>query len=435
MPIVAGGASRVINCAVGDPLEGQLVRRRCESILDDLEANAFYVSDGTASVLFVSCDLLELTRDFIREAGAAVEHKVGISARNILVSCTHTHTGPSSGTLRVDEPMPPAYREKLKGWLADLAWEAVAGARPARVGWGLGHAHIGFNRRTCWRDGTHLMYGKPREPAFTGLEGPDDPSHAVLFARDEAGELVGVLHNNCCHATCIEMETAVSADFPGQARAAVRGDLGRKLPVLYLQGASGDVSPWDLFRGKGGDPPGRARDIGNLLAEETLRLVRGAEAHDAPVLRTGFELFRVGVRLPDPAVLEEARQTVASGEDDDWNYVLRSSIVRLQEEFGGNPVEELPLHVVRIGDLGIGTNPCELYCQFGLDIKRRSPAKVTMVGELTNGSSGYCPTTYALLGGGYSADLNYWTRLEAAAGYRLVDATSRLLHELWKGGG
>ena len=85
------------------------------------------------------------------------------------------------------------------------------------------------------------MYGDSSRPDFTGIEGPDDPSHAVLYAVDADGKPIGILHNNCCHSTCVEGEDYASADFAGEARRLVREAMGVAVPVLYLQGCSGDV--------------------------------------------------------------------------------------------------------------------------------------------------------------------------------------------------
>ena len=55
-----GSATRIINCEIGDDLAGQLHRRVCMRIRDDLEANFFYLSNGNEPVLFVSLDLAGL---------------------------------------------------------------------------------------------------------------------------------------------------------------------------------------------------------------------------------------------------------------------------------------------------------------------------------------------------------------------------------------
>jgi hypothetical protein len=225
-----------------------------------------------------------------------------------------------------------------------------------------------------------------------------------------------------------------TADFPGEARACLRAALRPGLPVLYMQGASGDTSPWDMLGGAGfRDGDLRAREMGEALASETLRLLREAPLHEDAPLRHLREDLQVGVRIPSPDQLERARRIQVEGEEraGRWDYVLAvCGVLRLHDEFSGNPVDSLPIHAVRIGDFALVTNPCELYCQFGLDIKRRSPFAVTAVAQLTGGSSGYCPTIPAILGGGYSGDAIHWSRLEPYAGYRLVDASARLLNVL-----
>jgi hypothetical protein len=296
---------------------------------------------------------------------------------------------------------------------------------------------VGYNRRLCWADGTHTMYGESSRPDFTGLEGPDDPSHAVLYAVDEAGDYVAILHNNSCHATTMEGDNFASADFPGEARRQVRSALDQpRLPVLYLQGASGDTSPWNMLHTPHRyDGNRRAREIGALLGGETLRLLHEAEEINTPVLRTSAEIFPLEVRLPSEEELAHAREVQARGEEaaGRWDYVLAvDGVLPLWEEFHEHPLDELPLHAVRIGDLALISNPCELYCQFGLDLKRRSPAAVTMVAQLTNDSVGYCPTIPAIMGGGYSGMPILWTRLEPYAGYKLVETSLRMLNELWQ---
>jgi len=433
--LTAGGATRVINCEIGDGLCGQLHNRICERIRDDLEVNVLYLTGGAEPLLFVSLDLIAVETPAVRELGRAVEAATGLPARSVIVSCTHTHAGPYTIRLLHDVPLNDAYLAKLTAWTADAAREAVETARPARVGWGLGEAHAGYNRRLCWSDGSHSMYGDSTRPDFSGLEGPDDPSHAVLFAVDDAGTPVAVLHNNCCHSTCMEADVFATADFAGEARKRLREALAPGLPVLYLQGCSGDTSPWDMTAVPcryEGDL--RAEEIGMLLADETLRLIREAEpAADAP-LGHAFEDIEMGVRLPSDERLAEARAIRDAGEEEagSGDYVLAvAGALRLYDEFKGRPADTTPVHAVRVGDFALATNPCEMYCQFGIDIKRRSPAAVTAAAQLTDGFCGYCPTIYGLMGGGYSGDPIHWCRLEPYAGYKMVDEAARLIRTLW----
>lgn len=58
------------------------------------------------------------------------------------------------------------------------------------------------------------------------------------------GELVAVLWGVSCHPVCSPDPELISACFPGVVRRAIRDHVGRPdLPVLFLQGFSGDVRP------------------------------------------------------------------------------------------------------------------------------------------------------------------------------------------------
>ncbi|HEY3396972.1 MAG TPA: hypothetical protein VGM19_04860 [Armatimonadota bacterium] len=436
MPIFIGAARRVINPEIGDDICGQLHRRFCEYIRDDLEVNLLYLRRAEEQVLLACLDLAGIwADDDLPRLRAAMSAATGVPERSIILTCTHTHEGPDTGGLLTsDAPKNTAYLARLQEGLVYAAEEAVASARPARVGWGRGQAHVGFNRRLCWADGPHSMYGDSSRPDFTGLEGPDDPEHTVLWAVDENDRTLAVVHSNCAHATCMEGEQFASADFPGEARRLLREALGA-VPVLYLQGASGDISPWDMLRVPyPHDGERRTREMGALLAGETLRLMLASAPVAEPELRHAYQDLTVGVRLPSAEALDRAREVAAAGpEGNAWQWVIATcGTLRLYERFHDHPFDTAPVHALRIGDYALLTNPCELYCQFGLDMKRRSPAAVTAVAQLADGFCGYCPTIYGQRGGGYSGDPIFWARLEAAAGYMIVDAAAQLVGGLWR---
>jgi len=430
-----GSSSRIINPEPGANLMGQLFNRVSRKVRDNLEANVLYLSDGKTSVFFISCDLALLENDFITEVSAEIEKVTSVPADAIIIGCTHTHAGPYTTALLPDVPGDDAYLQKLKTNLVEACQEALQKSAPGILSAAAGKAQIGYNRRLCWADGTHSMYGDSRRPDFTGLEGPDDSQQIVLAAYDKEGKCQAIMHNNSCHATSVESADFVSADFPGAARYYLRQALGRDIPVLYLQGASGDTSPWDMLHPEKRVPGSqRCQEIGLLLAGTTLHLLKTAQQFSEGFLSCLKEELKVKIRLPTAQELEKARETVKQGEKQAgrWNYVLAWSVLALYEKFHQNPEEVLPVHAIRIGPVAVVTNPCELFCHFGLEIKRRSPAQLTMVAQLVNGFSGYCPTIPGIIGGGYSGMTILWTRLEPYAGYMLVETSARLLHQLWK---
>ena len=435
--IQIGAASRVINNELGTVIQGASVFQRVKFIRDDLEANALFLKDGGESVLLVSCDLAGMEQQYAVRYREAMAAACGIPARSIIIAATHTHAGPSVLPTNYFKTLDTEYLGRLEGWLADLAKEAVASARPGRIAWGMGRAHVGYNRRVCWADGTHSMHGDTTRPDFTGLEGPDDPRHLALFAEDEQKKPIAVFHSNTAHPTCFYGADFLSADYPGAARKHLREVLGA-IPVLYFNGAIGDISIGDQLspRRQGESREQMMARAAHLVAGETLRLLHEAQFHEDVALTHRFEDVAMGVRLPSAEQLAQAQKTLArvdAGEDvPAWETMLAHGAALLQKSFAENPSDTLAIHAVRIGEAAVVTQPCELYCQFGLDIKRRSPTPLTAVCSCADGSTCYCPTLGGIMGGGYSGMPMYWSRLAPEAGYLIVDTAAKLLHQLWR---
>jgi neutral ceramidase len=434
-PLQVGAASTVINNRTGGWVQGAGVPRTATKQRDDLEANALYLSDGRTKLLLVSCDLVGLNSGHVVTMREAMGEATGIPPRNILITCTHTHGGPSLLKTNYLMPIDHDYLSRLKDWLVEVATQSVQSARPGRVGWGKGTAQIGFNRRLCWADGTHSMYGDASRDDFVGLEGPDDPQHLAIFVADTNEKLIAVLHHNTTHVASFYAAGIYTAEFPGEARRILRKQLG-EIPVLFLSGAQGDIAIPNVLDRRKESREQQLQRIGRMVADETLRLYENVTYHDHPALGHTHEDLKVAVRLPEPERLTEARKVLAridAGEKiRGMGMIMAFGAVQLQKVYGENPTDTLPIHALRIGDVALVTQPCELYCQFGLDIKRRSPAPITAVVGLADGYGGYCPTIYGILGGGYSGQPIYWTRLESNAGYRIVESGGRLLNRIWQ---
>ncbi len=434
MPLQVGAASCVINNRLGGWVQGAGVARAATRQRDDLEANGLYLTDGKTRILLVSCDLVGLNSDHVASMRQAMGKAADIPPRNIIIACTHTHGGPSLLKTNYLMPVDHAYIKRLQGWLVQLANEAVQSARAGKIGWGKGTSQIGFNRRLCWADGTHTMHGDASRAEFSGLEGPDDPQHLAIFVADTSGKLVAVLHHNTTHPTIFYAAGIYSADFPGEARKILRKQLGN-VPVLYMNGAQGDVAIDDMLHRRKESREEKLHRIGSMLANETLRLYRNVTYHDHPILAHNYQDLKVDVRLPEPERLATSRKILAQIDAGDkirgMKMIMAFGTVHLQDIYGEKPVDILPIHAIRIGDVALVTEPCELYCQFGLDIKRRSAAPITAVIGLADGFGGYCPTIYGILGGGYSGQPIFWTRLEPNAGYKIVESAGKLLNDVW----
>jgi hypothetical protein len=111
---------------------------------------------------------------------------------------------------------------------------------------------------------------------------------------------------------------------------------------------------------------------------------------------------------------------------------VRSKAVldRHAQQQQGDPYYEMELHVLRLGDVAIATNPFELFLDFGIQIKARSKAIQTFLIQLACGSGRYLPTERAVPGGGYSAEVVDNT-VGPQGGKVLVNATVEAINALW----
>jgi len=91
------------------------------------------------------------------------------------------------------------------------------------------------------------------------------------------------------------------------------------------------------------------------------------------------------------------------------------------------------VQVIRFGDLLIVGLPGEVFTEWGLEIRRWSPAPWTIIVELANDALGYIPSTDQAMRGGYGAKPILSRRLIADAGRRITDWVQAAMWEVWEG--
>lgn len=432
--LTVGSARTDITNRVGTVIQGATVGGIAKYIRDALEASAMYLASDNEAVLLISCDLGGLEPDMTNATTAAISARTGIDARRVIIGATHTG-GPSVIPTNYVKSVDKDYLKELQVKLVDLADRAMKQAVPAELAIGRGRAAIGYNRRSCRIDGTHAMHPCRDPEEFTGLEGPEDPDHLAIFARDSNGQLIAVLHQCTAHPCTYYGADFYSADYPGYGRKLLREALGEDLPVLFFNGALGDQGQERRVQPTVHESSdAKLVRCGATIAAETLKLLHEADFKADVPLRHLYRTCEVQINLPRQDRLEWADQLlkrVDAGEKiPPMEIVSAHGAALLQRTFGDDTREALPTHVLQIGDTAIVTQPTELFCRLGLDIKRRSPFPITSVFGICDGYRGYCPTYEAIVGGGYSAEPIYWTRFAPDAGYRLVDTACAMLTQL-----
>jgi len=132
--------------------------------------------------------------------------------------------------------------------------------------------------------------------------------------------------------------------------------------------------------------------------------------------------------------VSEARREAAKYAGDPaqrWNLRWHQGVVERYEaqKAGAERPFTMELHALRLGDVAIATNPFELYTDYGVQMKARSPAVQTFIIQLT-GSGGYLPTQRAVGGGGYGAVIQS-SRVGPEGGQVLVERTLDAINAMW----
>ena len=409
-----GVASADITPPVGCEMGGYGARLgRAESIAAPLLCRAFVFDDGNSQLALVVCDLLFVTRDISALSRRLIAEETGISPGSVMITSTHTHSGPAGLTMELD----PVFTESVGRKVAGSVAEALRSKRPA---W-LKYAEtvvttISQNRRDphgLTETIARLLIAEP----------PDSP------------RTLATIVNYACHATVLEHDNlALSPDFPG----AVAGSLERNVggQAAYMQGCAGSINP--VWMRHDHDEAGRIGSILGLAAarvvQEALPVGRGqwsvnlsmaedvskpSPAHCRMVSAGPLSSAQVKVTLSrrarpsvedSEAELSDLEAQLSRSTDDAARRTLLARVATVQMEvyFARGPdryaapkdvddrrtsaTEDVEVQALRVGlDTVIVGIPGEPFLEIGEEIRKRSPIPNVLVAGYANESIGYVP--------------------------------------------
>jgi hypothetical protein len=449
-----GGATVDITPDRPVALDGQRNVRISKKVETPLSATALALQsrDGYKALdeaILVSCDLVGIRTGILEQVRQKVKPRLpDFDLSKLSLCATHTHTAPVTLEGRYTLPdgimTPTEYADWMTTKVADAVVASWQKRQPGKVGWGLGQAVVAQNRRAVYANGTAQMYGKTDRPEFRGLEGYEDHTLEVLFFWDQQERLIATAVNIACPSQEVGGGSNVNADFWHPVRETLRQRHGQDLLVLGWPGASGDQTSRPMYGTRADERMRKLRGGLTRLDEIARRIVNGwEEAYEGArkdirsdaVLKHRVEPIELPWRKVTEAEVAEAREQAAKYAEDPaqrWNYLWNQGVVDRYEaqQAGTAGTFRMELHVLRLGDVAIATNEFELFTDYGVQIKARSPAVQTFVIQLT-GSGGYLPTVRAVSGGGYSAVIQS-SRIGPEGGQVLVERTVAAIEELWK---
>ena len=394
---------------------------------DPLHASALVVASGGRKLAIVGVDLVKIRRDLADAAIAQAAQRTGLARDAILICPSHNHSSPLIPAQGDKNTINKDYIATLPKLIADSIEQANQALQPARLFIGRALVYEGHcNRRVISKaDGLVLntwlkkVNDLQQVPQVLGTEGPIDPELWVARFDAPDGRVLGTLVNFTCH-PCLHDRIKThtwSADFPGVIAEHIAQAYGQQAISVFTQGSSGNIQPPVTFT-----PDWRER--ATVFAKAAVDAARTALPVTGPIA-VGYARREVAVPRCDPAKQRDGAITRLGWRPESFEGAKRTAAAM-------PATLTVPVSAARIGPLAIATNPGELFVEWGLAIKQRSPFPHTIVGELTDDWIGYEPTTQAFAHEGYEtlAGVDF----VAPAGIQtLVDTAVELLQAIANG--
>ena len=419
---------------------GGFLEEIATQVTDPLHARCVVLDDGDTRLAIAVVDSCMMPRELLDEVKEKAREKTGLPTDRMLISATHSHSAPAAmGCLGT--PTDAEYVKFLPDKIVESIVLAAKNLAPAKVGWTVvddwDHTYCRrwifrpdkmgvdpFGGRTM-RANMHPGY---QNPDAIGPAGPVDPGLSILSIQSHDGRPLALLANYSMHYYGAK---AVSADYYGRFAEKIKKLIGADTPGssfvgIMSQGTSGDQMWMDY-----GQPE---KNIGlDAYAEEVARAAHEAykkiEYRDWVPLAMAETKLTLRRRVPDEKRLAWAKEIIAkmtSPKPRTIPEVYALEVNYLHDE----PVRELKLQALRIGDLGIAAIPDEVFGITGLKLKAQSPLQPTFNIELANGAEGYIPPPEQHKLGGYTTWPARTAALEEQAEPKIVETLLGLLEKV-----
>jgi len=450
----SGFAERDITPEIGSEAPGGYGKVYHKFVHDACKVRAAVFDDGKTKVALVGIDAIAIHHSTTLNVRKAIADKTGMDPNAILIGASHSHSsGPTMGVMPNEYDhasdivkklayeqstcADPKYLAKVEKALIDAVCSAHDSRVAVKAGIGKGfEPTVAFNRRFKMRDGRAITHPGVGNPEIVEPAGPVDPEVGVIGVWNEKKELVGCVVNFACHATT--SPGGISASYIHYLEKVIQGYYGKNAVVVFLNGASGDITQVDN-RNPYRHPEAEkwAQIVGGKIGAEALKVLLLMETGTMTPVAFQSKVMTIKKRPPSP---EKVKQSLALVQQDpkvvgatEWTFA--KEIMMLDAQLQKWPTAEVEVQAIQVGPAVFLTTPAEYFCQFGLDQKAKSGFAFTFPVSLANGCVGYVPTEDAFgeNGGGYETRLTSYSNLDIKAGPQMRDAGIELAKKLQPG--
>jgi hypothetical protein len=433
----AGAAAVRITPDKPTPLAGYYNTRIPTNTHDELQAKAIVLEQNGTRAALVVCDLLTLSRDVVERTREIISRTTRVPGANVMLSATHTHTGPlldnKSSRNITDSSSAEIIREytaALPAKIAKAVQLAESALQPARIS--VAHEeedHLSHNRRFFMHDGTVGWNAGKLNTNIVRAAGPIDPDVAVLYFDSLRADPIATYVNFAMHPDTVG-GVEFSADYPGALSRSLAAYKGTNMVTVFANGTCGNINHVDVRWASPQKGHTEALRLGTVLAAHVFKAYTRLESVSGAALRTRSEIVKLALPELKPGDVESAREVAAHIEAKPAPKFLEqvNAFKVLDVAAREGKPQEVEVQVIALGDdLAWVSLPGEIFVELGLEIKRKSPFKHTLIAELANGSIGYIPNEIAYEQGNYEP---VSARCARGSGEVLVKTALKLLNEL-----
>ena len=398
---------------------GATSKRMSTCVTRDLYTTCIAFTDGqNNTALVVTNDLILSRGDWTTDARERMSEATGVPLDHILVSATHTHSGPDMGN--TDHECIYRYRELVCQRMTEAAVEAMADRKEARLFHGSTHIEgVNFVRHYVLDNGTYC--GDNFGDASSGklLRSTTEADHCMQIVRcqREGGEDVILVNwQTHPHREGGSKKTNISSDIVGCMRETMEARTG--CSFAYFSGAGGNINSRSRIKEEnlpGVDVACDAPACGSYMsyhAIKALDTLKPMEEGSVKVLnRTvsvptdhtrdhqaeiGWQLRMEWERTGDHKACVEAGKP----------YDIHSPFhaLAIWSKARQPLTKDVPMITVSVGGLAFVGAPYEMFDTNGMQIKWGSPFQSTFICTCCNDYVGYIPSAYGYAHGCYEAD-------------------------------
>ena len=424
-----GVAREIITPELGCLLYGYPSCPHATGVHDDLHVTAFAFSQKDLKALMVSMELCSIRTDVANDLRKELETRFDIPKANILLACTHTHSGPALGGEGgqwggFDQPY---YENIFRPALIAAVERALQVMEPVTVGTAVGKSQVGINRRELDLN-DNITFGQCQW-------GPYNPNMTVISFRKGSGELMANMVAYGAHGTSAGASTLITRDWSGGMIDAMEAHTGAI--TAYFQGAEGDVAPRRLFSEKPCMEETEAQ--GKAAAADAIRIFDTISEYQPVSIAVREDILRLPAdpRMPYDqvcravdAVDPNAKMKIMERVAYEFDQKVKRSYEEGYEEYEFEEVNQI---LLRIGDVIFAGSGFELFSEIGMRIDKAFPDKNVICLSCANGKGGYFPTRSQLPLGGYeiiSFQCRNVQRLVDNADFYFIKETIRNINEL-----